>query len=503
MCRLRNTLVFAIAVFVVAHAVSSSGAEMAGDRPVWLAVGKPALVQPLTPLVEKRQADGFQTIVSTATIERALSGAPRRPAFLLLVGDEEPDSEEQSWHLAAQRRKLYRWRDGQRSEYASDALWGDLDGDLIPEIPVGRIPARSPGQVKRIVEKILAYESRPPDPRDLQMMTWIGSPSYGQAIDSVATRLGLVMLRTKAPSWICPWIITGNASENFCGVPAEQPNAYNRLLARGGFCSMLMGHGSTQDFYSMKADGTWVVYNAGLAADALADGPPAPPMFIFACDCGNFTQSKSCLAESLLHLPGGPVATIAATTESHPLTNYFSGTCLLQAFGKGERRLGTLWLDAQRRAMTARDFLMEMTLRDVEGKLEDPINVARLRRDQILMYALLGDPATRLRLPRTLNVTVTRTETGWHWSAQRPPGATRIELGFRGTPPMQVELAARPAEPDAAREAFQAANAGFRFRPLAAPPEAGPWEGTVDRAGWLRLVAVGKTELYAAVVRLD
>ena len=63
---------------------------------------------------------------------------------------------------------------------------------------------------------------------------------------------------------------------------------------------------------------------------------------------GNFT-AKPCQAKSLLFLPGGPVATIGATTESHPLTNYFSGACLLTALGGQEKQLGTIWLNAQKK----------------------------------------------------------------------------------------------------------------------------------------------------------
>ena len=48
---------------------------------------------------------------------------------------------------------------------------------------------------------------------------------------------------------------------------------------------------------------------------------------------------RRCQAKSLLFLPGGPVATIGATTESHPLTNDFSGACLLTAVRRNFGRL--------------------------------------------------------------------------------------------------------------------------------------------------------------------
>ena len=37
-------------------------------------------------------------------------------------------------------------------------------------------------------------------------------------------------------------------------------------------------------------------------------------------------------------------------------------------------------------------------------------------------YTLLGDPATRLRLPHPLEANVTRTDDTWQWRAARAPG---------------------------------------------------------------------------------
>ena len=137
-------------------------------------------------------------------------------------------------------------------------------------------------------------------------------------------------------------------------------------------------------------------------------------------------------------MPGGPVATVAATTESHPLPNYFSGVSLLKAFGRRERRLGALWLNAQREARRSHNVLIESMLRDVEGKLDPQIDEAKLRRDQTLMYTIFGDPATRLRLPERLDASIERTAAGWRWKAKKPTGVVRIEVGFR---PLRPPLA--------------------------------------------------------------
>jgi hypothetical protein len=263
-----------------------------------------------------------------------------------------------------------------------------------------------------------------------------------------------------------------------------------------------MGHARADAFYSMQFADKPIFYTASNAAGELGKGPPLPPMVFFACESGNFAGPRPCQAKSLLFLPGGPVATIGATTESHPLTNYFSGACLLAAIGGHEKRLGTIWLGAQRQASRTRDFVMEMILRDVEGSLEKEINVEKLRRDQMLMYALLGDPATRLRLPEPLETSMERTKTGWRWRATRPPGARRLEVGFRKPQALPASPDKKPTSAEDADKASETANACFAFTAQPSPPDDGPWEGICDRPGWVRLVAIGPKTLHVAVLKL-
>jgi len=475
----------------------------AEEKPLWLAIGPKALVGPLGPLVKKRQAEGLETVVSSESIEKALAATTRRPTFLLLVGDDLPGKESEVWHLAAKRSELYRWRDVQRKKFASDAAWGDIDGDLIPDMAVGRIPARAPRQVELVVRKILAFERQQPTEADLALPIWGGSAEYGPAIDAMATNFLLGMVHTNAPKWMSLWIISGNPRHPLCGWPPDQPALFTGQIRRGGICGVMMGHANADQFYSMSHRGNPIWYTAEAAETDLAEGPPAPPLLIFSCESGDFTRPKPCMAEAFLFFPGGPVATVAATTESHPLTNYFSGLCLLRATAGPEDRLGTLWLNSQRQAMKTKSFLVERVLRDVEGKLEEKIDVEKLRRDQILMYALLGDPATRLRIPQPLAAEVHRTEDGWQWKADRPDGATSLRVSFRSTKPSSTPWQKPPTDAEAARAAFKAANAPLAFRAVASKTESAPWQGTVDTPGLLRLVATGPGKIYVAVLQLE
>ncbi len=477
------------------------GAAGADAGPVWLVVTRPMFVDAVKPLAARRRKGGFEVVVSTQPVSKAISALKRRPAFVLLIGDDQPGQEKQPWYVPSPRRKFYRWRAAQRKAFASDALIGDLDGDLIPDVPVGRIPVRTARQLATVVTKIIAFESRPPSPDDLRLPVWAGSPCFNPVIDCLATGLLLAVARTNGPAWAGLWVISSDPAQAFCGWPPDQPAMFTKQLKRGGVMAVLVGHASTSAFYSMQFKGRHIEY----AADpALADGKPAPATVIIACDAGDFTGRDNCLAESLLLLPGGPVAVIGATTESHPLTNYFSGLCLMQALGGTDKRIGSLWLNAQRRAIMTRNPFVERLLRGVEGKLGKEVELEKLRRDHILMYALLGDPATVLPLPDRLTVNIDRRGDVWHWKVRKPKGATRLYVGFR---PDRQNLPAVGGRFDktGARGRFHRANATFAFKPAGELPADKAWKGTINKSGILRLVAVGPKRLCVAtfVLKFD
>ncbi|MHC4469340.1 MAG: C25 family cysteine peptidase [Planctomycetota bacterium] len=472
------------------------------EKPVWLAVGRPELAPALAKLVEHRRAQGYETIVSTESVEKALAAARRPPAFLLLVGDDEPGQAEAPWYLPSPRRPLYRWRKVQRKEFASDALYGDLDGDLVPDIPVGRLPARSEEEAAALVAKVLAFERRPPGERDLRLVVWGGAPGYGKLVDSMATGLLRSTVRQHTPPLLDRYMISADPGRDLCGWPPDQPAIFAREMREGSLLSAVLAHASARRIYAVEHEKAWVRFGAAEARGALAEGPPAAPLVLLTCSCGEFADAKPCLAEELLQLAGGPVAVIAATTESHPLTNYFSGVSLLKALGETDGSIGEVWLEAQRRALTARHLLVEKALEGAEGSLEPEIDVGKLRRDQALMYALLGDPATRMKLPAPIDVTVERTEEGWRWKVPKPEGAARLLVGLRPPKPPKTK---KPPVKDAeeARARFAAANALGAFAPLATLSAEEPWEGVVTKEGWLRIVVTGPGVFRAAAVKLE
>jgi len=474
------------------------------EKPIWLVVTRPMFEGVLRPLADKRVKDGFEVVVSTQSVREAVAALKRQPAFLLLVGDDQPGAEDQPWYIPSPRRQLYRWRATQEEEFAADVVLGDFDSDLIPDIPVGRIPVRSVQQLDIIIRKILVFEDKQPTLDDLRLLVWVGSAGYNQTTNVNITELLLNTIQTNAPIWLRPWVISADPAHSLCGWPPEQGTVFTEQMKRGGLMGVLIGHGTDKFFDSMSFRGQNIRYSAEEVKAALNTGVPVAPMVIIACSTGRFTGEEDCLAESLLLMSGGPVAVIGATTESHPLTNYFTSLCALKELGRGQhkdKRLGSVWLAAQRQAMITREPAIEQKLSDIEGKLEEQIDIAKLRRDQILMYALLGDPATRLHLPDELASQIKYGAYGWQWVAEKATGANKLHVSFRpegqSFPRGMTRL-----ERTTAWQLFTQADQSFSFRPMGEFAVGSQWSGTINQRGILRLVATGPERIYAAVFKL-
>lgn len=202
----------------------------------------------------------------------------------------------------------------------------------------------------------------------------------------------------------------------------------------------------------------------------------------------------------------GEVATVAASTNSHPLTNYFTATSMAAGLGGRTERYGDLWFDAQKKARTREVNIFTVVaneLKEIEGKLEDEIDVDKLKRDQMLMFAFLGDPATRIRLPGELGGSVDKRDDSWFWRVEKPEGATALEVAFRLKKPPLLRQFGRSAGRDEADKRFHDANGQLGYSLLPAPGEDDPWEGLITEKGLLRLTATGPGVCATVVFELD
>ena len=501
----RQTHIARLAVAAVLVATAAANAPAAEPKPLWLVVTRPMFVDAIEPLAAWRRKDGLDAIVSTDSPRQALAklkAAGKRPAFILLVGDVEKGTTGQKWHVPTIWQDQYHWRLGGRITYAADPLWGDLDSDRVPDVPVGRIPARTAAEVKTVVDKTLAFETKALGPDDLRLPVWAGTPAYHPVIDSVATGLLVSVVSRLAQPWANPWLMSGDINHPLCGWPTDQAALFNEQLKRDRALIVMMGHGSETSFFSMRYRGRGVYYRTRDAA-ALSAGPPRSPMIILTCSSGKFTSSRRCLTETLLALGGGPTAVIGATAESHPLPNYFTGAGLLKAVGGKSRRIGPLWLEAQKHMLVDRGLLIEKTLLSAEGNIQrEGLDQRKLRADQVLLYALLGDPAGRVFLPDRVRGRIDWKNGACHWQVHKPAGATRLYVSFRpAAPPAQPKSGPAANRAEGLKRHAQA-NAAFAYTPMAQIGPDAPWKGVIAKEGTLRFIAVGPRQIHTAAIGL-
>ncbi|MBD3162915.1 MAG: hypothetical protein GF328_12485 [Candidatus Latescibacteria bacterium] len=492
----RNALVaaFLLAVFAVGAA--------AEEEPIWLAVGPEELLEEIEPLADFRRAEGLEVRRAPLPVGAAIRDLPRPPSFILLVGDDLEEPGEKPWRVPGRRLRQYRWSSFQEPEFVSDAVFGDLDGDRVPDVPVGRIPARTPKEASAAARKILAFERGFSEPEDLRILACAGRSGYGKALDAMATGLLADTLRRFAPRWAGRYLLTAQVGHPLCGWPPDQPAVFNREYRRGAVLAAFVAHASKRAVGLVNFRKERVRYRAEHAARDLAGAEPGPPLVILACLAGSYANERPCLAESLLGLPGGPVAVVAASAESHPIPNYYSGKGLLGALSGGARRVGDLWLDACDRARGMREILVERVLKDVETSVPYEIEVPKLMRDQEVLYALFGDPATRLRLPLPLKATVERAEEGWRWSVARRAGDVSLTVSLRPLARRSRPEIVEPEDRAAAEARLSAANRAGAFRRLSKLDREAEWRGLVKERGWLRLVVRGSGGLRVFTRRL-
>ncbi|MFT4641190.1 MAG: hypothetical protein ACI8T1_004526 [Verrucomicrobiales bacterium] len=491
-------------IILTTLATLSTSVIAEGKAPLWVVIGSENLQRAAAPLIELRREEGFEIVLTKPPVRDALTQLDKNPAYLLLLGDDLLVENPPEDLLGAERHTLYRWQATQPETFVSDAIFGDLDDDQIPDIPVGRLPGRTPEAISRLARKIVAYEKLPITMESLHIPVWAGNPAYGGAFQSnMASNLLRQTLDQEAPAWADLSLIMGNETDPLSAIPNKHADLFHDFLARGGgLFTGMMGHGGTDAFYSMPVANKWIAYHTS-DTRTITGEKPASPAIIFACDCGNFAHPQTSLAEALLATPAGPAAVIAATTQSHPLPNYYSSVCWLQGLDEGSDRLGDQWVATQRRGYNMHNVLVELMLAEAEGQLEGKLNTPRIRKDHLLLYALLGDPATRLKRPQPLKTTFTRDGDDWVWTVTNPPKqASRLIVGHRTPPPPLKPKPSDLTEPET-MELYEKTNAEMHFSTLDEHSPVTEWTGRVrHQRGTVRLVVQTDRSIFVSAHEL-
>jgi hypothetical protein len=339
--------------------------------------------------------------------DAATRGCVGQSCLVLILGDAEHPGGVPTWHVPQPDPSL---RAGDSAVFATDEPYQCLDdGDHVPDLALGRVPARSVEEAMAVLEKVRRYERRETDGDWQRRLTFVaGEGRFGPA-DQLLESLFVQMVDRCVPPLFDIRMTYAKSTSIYCPPPSALTRTILDELGRGSLLFNYIGHGHAERLDSLRwgdrqAPMLSVSDLAGLDACAVEDGA-MPIALLTCCSAGWFDLpgERRCLAEAMLLHPRGPIAVIAGSRPTHPYANALH-----------QHRLTRVLLGEQVETIGRADHLAARALLEVDEQaaainaIAAPLalamrwssTLAELRAMHTGLYNLLGDPALRIAYPR-------------------------------------------------------------------------------------------------------
>jgi hypothetical protein len=346
---------------------------------------------------EHREKQGFKVTVRSKVEARGAGG----PKFVLLLGDVKRVP-----CTYAPAKAILIWED--EKEIATDNHLADLDGDDLPDLAVGRLPADSREEAEAMLAKVIAYET------DRDFGTWrrrvdviAGIAGFGEMYDKLIEAASTKLLAEEIPAGYDLHVTWANAASPFCPPPSAVADTVVERFNEGALFVTYMGHGSPRSLDRVRwGDRAYEIFDED-HVELLEARRGAPIAYLCCCSTGHFDGDLDCLAEFMLKEPGGPVAVIASSRVSMPYANGVLSKEMLGAlFQEGAGTVGDMLRIAKRRLMQPKpdDALRNAIEAMALFWKPNPKDRAEERHEHLWLYNLLGDPS--MRLPRAADLSL-------------------------------------------------------------------------------------------------
>ncbi len=387
-----------------------------------------------------QSADAIQ-----AAIRKVADANPNTLKFILLASDVGVLPNQQIaipvfYHASTALVKF-----GGDPKIASDSTFGDLDGDHIPDVAVGRIPADSPQQLQKLLARAIEFE-RSQDAarwrREVHVIAGVGG--FGAIADGAIEMTTRRFLSDRIPGWADVSMTQASPQSPFCPDPWRFSETTINRMNQGGMFWVYIGHGHVKTLDYLRCNNQWLPIMTNDNVPQVNIGSKSPIGLFLACYTGAFDAVEDSLAEQLVTHDHGLVAAIASSRVSGPYgLAMLSSGMLTQCFEHKTATLGEILLNAKREMMqpepadTASAPKGQSQLLSAIASALSPegYDLAAERQEHVWMMNLIGDPLLRLNYPSEVTLNVL---------AQAKPGE---KLTIRGTSPMagnlHVELAYR------------------------------------------------------------
>ncbi len=303
-------------------------------------------------------------------------------------------------------------RFGSPPSAASDAPFGDTDGDGISDAAVGRLPATDPVQLAAYLDRLIESETHPaPGPWQTQLQLTAGIGGFGPVADAAIEEVTRSILTDALPARIEPLIAYAAAGHPMCP-PGPFAAAVQNRYADGCGVWVYAGHGNVDQlsvhgrrdepiFEQLSAQElsgrTDLVAYPLLSQTAAADWPtPAhrPLALLLACYAGAIDAPGGCVATSFWQSAAGPNAVIASTRMTMPYGNARVALAMLHAYYESDAAtLGEVFQTAMRSAAAPAATPTGQTIDLVAGLISPGGgDLPSERAEHARTYVLLGDP---------------------------------------------------------------------------------------------------------------
>lgn len=325
-----------------------------------------------------------------AFIKKQYAGRnPARPFYVLLLGDADKPVPSGTYVEPLRKSTIV-------AATTTDNYYADMTDNHVPDLAVGRIPARNDAEVDRIRKKIERYETTYKVGEFNRHIHIIAAPAgFGAFVDTMIESLAYKLLDNWSYKYDVTFTYASAASPVFW-VPETFNDKVYELLNSGSLLSVYVGHGNVASLDNVMFGGRSYYILDPRKLDArlrMANKPPV--VLMYTCLTGAF-DGKESLAEKMVRAEHGPPAVIASTEISHPYPN----AVLLKEFGwlAAKHRhptVGLLFKHAKIMLVKNKGFCRQLI--DTYGRLviSDP-EIEAQKRTHLHMYTLFGDPAMKM-----------------------------------------------------------------------------------------------------------
>lgn len=398
-------------VIVSANALKDAAAEWAAYR---ASHGRRAKVYTLADISGDAKKAPTLVSIKMKVVEWALDGEKVRTGFQLLLLGDCPDEGVDAYDANTQipwfltRQEDSNPEPTRRKRVPTDNFLADViaDDNALPEIAVGRIPARTVEDARLALKKVKAYEAAPQGDWLRNLTFFAGEGRFGAQIDRMLENLFTQFAEQTISQSYVVRMTYANIRSSYAYVPRLFSDKVIEEANRGALMLVYMGHGlydrlDNMDVQDEKGNRVRapILSSDDVAKFDIADGK-LPVMLIVACQTGYMDHPKGCLAEKICFTEKAPVAIIGSSRDSHPYSNTLLQKALVSAVSTDRvATLGEALLLAKRELVLAEDpdrGRLELMAKFIIPKDEER---SAINASHISMYNLTGDPGLRMRYP--------------------------------------------------------------------------------------------------------